>query len=72
MPILEYSKNLKEIVSYIKATGVDRVVLLTPPPVSDKGRKRSQIQVNNKRAHHLMPGMSATEHQGDMPVKDIQ
>ena len=33
MPLEEYSDNLRTIVSAIRASGVDRVVLITPPPL---------------------------------------
>ncbi|EFJ51849.1 hypothetical protein VOLCADRAFT_79531 [Volvox carteri f. nagariensis] len=50
VPLDEYRSNLKEMVRYIKATGVEKVVIITPPPVSDAGRKAAQIQKMGEQA----------------------
>ncbi|KAG2483419.1 hypothetical protein HYH03_017726 [Edaphochlamys debaryana] len=39
----EYGKNLREMVAYVRSCRVQRVVLLTPPPVWEPGRKAHQI-----------------------------
>ncbi|GLC36212.1 hypothetical protein PLESTB_001368000 [Pleodorina starrii] len=50
VPLDEYRSNLEEIVSYVKATGVERVLIITPPPVSDKLRKAKQIRQMGEQA----------------------
>ncbi|GLI65253.1 hypothetical protein VaNZ11_008740 [Volvox africanus] len=52
VPLDEYRGNLKEMVRYIKATGVERVAIITPPPVSDTGRKIAQIQRMGEQARN--------------------
>ncbi|KXZ45651.1 hypothetical protein GPECTOR_52g50 [Gonium pectorale] len=43
VPVEEYGKNLRQIVSHARAAGVERLVLITPPPVWEAGRKKHQI-----------------------------
>lgn len=38
VPLEEYTRNLKDIISELYRLGVTHVVLLTPPPVSEAGR----------------------------------
>jgi len=45
VPIPEYAANLKLIVNYIRQLGVQTIVLITPPPVHDAGRKAWQVLV---------------------------
>ena len=45
VPIPEYAENLKLMVKSVKDAGVKIVVLLTPPPVHDAGRKQWQVLV---------------------------
>eukprot|EP00882_Tetradesmus_deserticola_P020410 GHRQ01022050.1.p4 GENE.GHRQ01022050.1~~GHRQ01022050.1.p4 ORF type:complete len:107 (-),score=25.61 GHRQ01022050.1:1128-1448(-) len=35
VPLAQYSSNLRNITSQLQAAGVQRVVLLTPPPVNE-------------------------------------
>jgi len=43
VPVNEYKENLKKIVKAVQAKGVKRIVLLSPPPVHDVGRKEWQV-----------------------------
>eukprot|EP00798_Chlamydomonas_sp_ICE-L_P029269 gene29268-12509_t len=39
IPLLEYKDNLKKIVEFLRKKGVKNIILITPPPVSEDGRR---------------------------------
>eukprot|EP00983_Pelagomonas_calceolata_P088865 1157251-Pelagomonas_calceolata.AAC.10 len=43
VPIPEYADNLRQMVAFIRGLGVQTIVLMTPPPVHDAGRKDWQV-----------------------------
>ncbi|KAG2451099.1 hypothetical protein HYH02_004367 [Chlamydomonas schloesseri] len=43
VPVEEYGRNLREMVSYMRAAGVRRILLLTPPPVWSPGRRKHML-----------------------------
>ncbi|PNW78398.1 hypothetical protein CHLRE_09g399073v5 [Chlamydomonas reinhardtii] len=43
VPVDEYGRNLREMVSYMRATGISRILLLTPPPVWAPGRRKHML-----------------------------
>jgi hypothetical protein len=47
VPLSRYRENLKEIVQNIRERGVTQIVMITPPPVYEPGRKEWQVQVRN-------------------------
>ncbi|GFR50784.1 hypothetical protein Agub_g13049 [Astrephomene gubernaculifera] len=50
VPVPEYGENLRKMVSYMRDAGVQRIVLLTPPPVWEPGRKVHQISRMGEQA----------------------
>jgi lysophospholipase L1-like esterase len=44
VPLSRYRENLKEIVQNIRERGVTQIVMITPPPVYEPGRKEWQVQ----------------------------
>ena len=49
MPVEEYGRNLREMVSYARAAGVSRVLMITTPPVWAPGRRDFLVQVRGAR-----------------------
>ncbi|KAG2428152.1 hypothetical protein HXX76_011832 [Chlamydomonas incerta] len=43
VPVDEYGRNLRQMVSYMRAAGVGRILLLTPPPVWGPGRRKHML-----------------------------
>ncbi|KAF5835556.1 SGNH hydrolase-type esterase domain-containing protein [Dunaliella salina] len=62
VPIPEYADNLKQMVAYIRGLGVQTIVLMTPPPVHDAGRKEWQVLRVGKEASDAMPLDRTNEH----------
>eukprot|EP00195_Chlamydomonas_chlamydogama_P005506 CAMPEP_0202896324 /NCGR_PEP_ID=MMETSP1392-20130828/5346_1 /ASSEMBLY_ACC=CAM_ASM_000868 /TAXON_ID=225041 /ORGANISM="Chlamydomonas chlamydogama, Strain SAG 11-48b" /LENGTH=254 /DNA_ID=CAMNT_0049581637 /DNA_START=243 /DNA_END=1007 /DNA_ORIENTATION=- len=44
VPVAEYKDNLLKVVDQLREKGIQRIVMLTPPPVYEPGRKEAQIQ----------------------------
>lgn len=53
VPVDEYGRNLREMVSYMRATGISRILLLTPPPVWAPGRRKHMLWVRGANSMSL-------------------
>jgi hypothetical protein len=45
VPLGEYAENLKKIIKEVRDQGISNIILITPPPVYEPGRKEAQVQV---------------------------
>ena len=62
MPLEEYAKNLKLLITHVQAYGAKAIIMLTPPPVDEAARVQYNKQVTTGLTHAHLPGHKHEQH----------